>query len=123
MKKKVQHSPQLQKLHSFTSEIKERFKQTHAHAHGWLAQKALDVGQLRHRSQDILAVASLAGTLALRGSVDAQAVNQVASQTDDKSKKVLASITQDEYTSLIEKMNSFVGMRVGHIEKQQEMYL
>lgn len=113
----------LEKLKKFSSGVKSKFRSQHQDASQWMEKQTIDVGTLRHRSQDLLAAASLAGSLAIQSSVDTKAVQQLVGQADAKNKEVLSHITQDEYQTLIDKMRAFVMMSAGHLEKDQELYL
>ena len=120
---KPKTASKLDQLKDFTAAIKDKFKQSHQDANSWLESKSVDVAQLRHQSKDLIAAASIAGSLAMRTTVDAQVNEQLVTQTDDKNQEVLSHVTQDEYATLIDKMKAVAVMPAGHLDKEQELYL
>jgi len=113
----------LEKLKEFSSQVKAKFKITHKKTSNWLDETAIDVSRFRHRSKDVLAVASMAGSMMMQGSINAQAAQQLIDQTDDKNREILSHVTQDEYLTLIDKLKSVVTLPVGHMDNEQELYL
>lgn len=122
-KKTTSSASKLEKLKKFSLQVKAKFKTTHKKTSNWLDEKAVDVNHFRHRSKDVLTAASMAGSMVMQGSINAQAAQQLVDQTDEKNREVLSHVTQDEYTSLIDKLKSVVTLPVGHMDKEQEMYV
>lgn len=118
-------SPQLQALQKFSQKLKERFRQQHEHAHGWLQDRSLKVSDFRTLSHKALAAASLAGTIALnaQGSVNHQVWADMLQQDDESNKELMAQLTSEEFDTVMQKLQAATTMPPGHLPKEDELYL
>lgn len=78
---------------------------------------------IRQASQQVLAALSLAGQVAINQPGLAKIAEQTKVHAADKTKEGLASIAQEEHQEIINKMISFTHRPVGHLEKNDELYL
>ena len=116
-------SPKLSKLHDFYGDLKKRFHTTHTTASSWLNSKAIDVEDFRMKSQQLLAAGSIAGTLALNTPVDAQVEQQIQVLERNQKDDLLSEITAEEHDAIMEKLQSIVQQPVGHLERNEELYM
>ncbi|MEN8253648.1 MAG: hypothetical protein ABFQ62_04725 [Patescibacteria group bacterium] len=115
-------SKKLQKLQDFTSNSKNSFYSSHKRASDWLEKKSLKVADMRAKSQNFLAAASLTGSVVAGSSVDAQVLQKI--QNQDKSSKDLAiDISKEEYEVVLDKAKAFSMMNSGHLAQEDELYL
>lgn len=113
----------LHRLHNFVSSFRDQFHQSHLTASNWLREKGVELEELRHRSGQALATASLAGTLALT-SADQLAAQQLSQQPlNPAERRELAEFTEEEYRTLLDKLSGLVAMPAGHLPSEEEGYL
>lgn len=114
-------SQRLTALQSFVNGLKNSFHTTHLHASNWLAQKNIELTDLRRQGPHLLATASLAGTMAL-GSVTTAAAPRL-DETPKEVSQPLANVSDQEFQVLLEKLQSYANMPAGHLAAQEEAYL
>ncbi len=121
-------SKQVAGLHAHFSQVKDRFHQTHKVASKWLANRSLEVDQLRANSTQLLAAASLASGVALNQPVDVLLQRQLhaiesSNKTHVADSDSLLQFTKEEHDSILAKMTEYVVRPPGHLDSQEELYL
>lgn len=118
--------PQLQTLKEYYEQLKKKFHTTHGGASDWLRQQSLKVEDFRLKSQQILAVGSLAGTMGMHpgmNGLDQQALQRLHPPEEDKNHQLLAQITQEERQLILDKLKSMVLLPPGHLNSEDELYV
>lgn len=116
----------LSKLRDFYKSLKGTFHSSHNHASTWLQTKALDVEDFRQKSQHLLAVGTLAGTMAMHGQpVDAQVMQRLMQDQaqDNKNQAVAAAVSQEEREEVLNKLEQVVKQPPGHLPREDELYI
>lgn len=106
---------------SYVSQLKDRFHSKHKTASKWLKDKAMGVGDLRTTSQQLLAAASLAGSVAMNQPVDAMVTKLFQDQALDP--EAIQPFTESERQEIITKLQEYVQRTPGHLESEEELYL
>lgn len=122
---KIVSSSKLQALQAFSTKIKQRFHAQHDHAQTWFQDRALQVSDFRTLSQQALAAASLAGTIALnsQGSVNHKVWADMLDQDDETNKEIAAQLTGEEFDLVLQKLQAAVTIPPGHLPQEDELYL
>ncbi len=112
------------KLVSFLNNTKRRFHDTHTTASSWLSSRSLDVDQLRSSSQQMLAAASLASSVALHAPVPGQVAQVVSEQHRDAApSEEVEQLVAQEREAILEKLQGIVTRPPGHLDREEELYL
>jgi hypothetical protein len=119
----AQPSSQLEQLQELYQHLKDRFHTTHDTASSWLRERSMNVEDFRTASQQLLAVTSLAGAVAMHKPVDTQVLEQLQSEPTEHHNRWLVEVTADEHQEILNKMKSFVTSPPGHLPRQEELYL
>jgi len=116
-------SPKLQKLKQYFDLVRDRFHLRHNQASKWLEDNKAQVHQFKDSSHQLLAAASIASSLVMNQPVDLQVAKQIQALEEKNKDTVLAEVTEAEYQSVLEKMQSVVMQPPGHLDQQEELYL
>jgi hypothetical protein len=118
-----QPSSQLQKLHKYFGDKKDKFHKTHGETSKWLKTQAIDLSELRQNSKQFLAAASMAGSLVVNQPVDAIVADQIKGIESKQKDETLSELSGEEHQAIIDKMKNYVNGPAGHLEAQEEVYL
>ena len=120
---KLQKKPtnRLAKVRAFYQDLKNRFHHRHLVASSWLADKGLDVETLKYASRAAATATTLAGMIISSKPVDAQVAEQLKAL--DKHKNELLEVSAEERKDILQKMQTLLKNNVGHLPKEEELYL
>lgn len=111
------------RLQSYLKKVADKFHTKHTTASAWLQSRSLDVGNLKHHSQQLVAAASLAGSVLVNQPVDAVVQQQLKAIEQKETDATLASLTQEEKDAVFEKMSTFAAGAPGQLSEEDELYL
>lgn len=110
-------------LKNLYQKVKDDFHGTHHEAVDWLKTRSITVEDFRVKSQQLLAVGSLAGSMMLHQPTDLKVAQQLQNQENEQTKKQLAQISADEQQLVLDKLKSIVQLPPGHLNKEDELYM
>lgn len=102
---------------------KETLREKNAEVASWLDNKFSSHTQLIDFAKQFTTAATLAAHLAITQPVEAQVQQNLSVLEQKQRNKLLSEITQQELEEIIGKMVSYVNMDVGHLPKEEELYL
>lgn len=102
---------------------KETLREKNAEVASWLDNKFSSHTQLIDFAKQFTTAATLAAHLAITQPVEAQVQQNLLVLEQKQRNKLLSEITQQELEEIIGKMVSYVNMDVGHLPKEEELYL
>lgn len=119
------NSTVLQKLDTHYQTVRDSLFSKHSHAKNWFEKKSLDLSEIRLKSQQLLAAASIVGGMAVSPPVEALVQDQLNSAYRDQLSdgKSLAELTAVEHQAILDKMKEYVVRPPGHLLEQEELYL
>ncbi len=103
--------------------VKETLREKNAEVASWLDNKFSSHTQLIDFAKQFTTAATLAAHLAITQPVEAQVQQNLSVLEQKQRNKLLSEITQQELEEIIGKMVSYVNMDVGHLPKEEELYL
>lgn len=103
--------------------LQNSFKKKHSQTYEWLEKNIKDFAELKDFMQQLMAAVTLAGQLALSQPVEAQVQQNLSILEQKQDKELLNEITEQEWEEIMQKMVSYVNMEVGHLPKEDELYL
>lgn len=111
------------RLHQACERINQRFEAKHQDFINWMKTNEVTFEDIRVLLQQILAATSFAGAVAMHSPTQAKVkVPQIQARevADDE---LLATVTQEEHQTIINKLQSIAQMPPGHMESETELYL
>ncbi len=102
---------------------KEALREKNADVANWLDNKFTSQAQLIDFAKQFTTAATLAAHLAITQPVEAQVQQNLSVLEQKQRNKLLTEITQQELEEIIGKMVGYVNMDVGHLPKEEELYL
>lgn len=103
--------------------MKGSFHSSHQHATDWLQKRAIELHDFRKKSNNLIAATSLAGTMMMGQPVDAQVQAQLQNIKSGDLDKFISTVSAEERTAILEKLQSIVQQPAGHLPQDQELYL
>lgn len=103
--------------------LKKSLKEKNEDVANWLDSKFSSQAQLIDFAKQFTTAATLAAHLAITQPVEAQVQQNLSVLEQKQRNKLLTEITQQEIEEIIGKMVSYVNMDVGHLPKEEELYL
>jgi hypothetical protein len=113
----------LKKITAYYERVRDRFHLRYNKASKWLEHYAVELHELRHSSQQLVAAASLVSSIAMSRPVNAQVMEQLQATEATHKDETLSQITAEEYQAVIDKMKGYTLRPPGHVEQQEELYL
>ncbi len=115
------------------SAARQQYQSTSQKVNAWLSQHTAQLEKLRQTSQQALAAASLAGTIAMQNPSPLPSLEQVRAQvvaSAGQSGQVatpaaseLNQMSQEEFDSIMAKLDQAVHQAPGHLERSEELYI
>jgi|GEM_PF-384171 len=102
---------------------KETLREKNAEVASWLDNKFTSHTQLIDFAKQFTTAATLVAHLAITQPVEAQVQQNLSVLEQKQRNKLLSEITQQELEEIIGKMIGYVNMDVGHLPKEEELYL
>lgn len=115
-------SKKLQQLQQFADASRDKFYDSHKKASDWFNKKSLKVADLRAKSQNLLAAATLTGSMVAGQSVDSQVLQRLQAQGKE-SKELIMEMSSEEYDVVMDKAKAYSMMQAGHLQQEDELYL
>ncbi len=112
----------LAKLNQLYQQVEAEFKEKHSELLLWMQDRNLTLDDLKMTSQQLLAAASLAGTVVLNSPQQNYQFQQVRA-IEKEEDELLSAVTAEEHAEIMNKLNSIVKMPPGHMDQETELYL
>src|SRR5690606_35373464 len=112
----------LAKLNQLYQQVEAEFKEKHSELLLWMQDRNLTLDDLKMTSQQLLAAASLAGTVVLNSPQQNYQFQQVRA-IEKEEDELLSAVTAEEHAEIMNKLNSIVKMPPGHKDQETELYL
>lgn len=110
------------RLAKIYQKLKADFAERHQDFLSWMQANELTFDDIKLFSQQVLAAASFAGSVALNSPQAMESIGQVQALEKEED-DLLAEVTQEEYEAILEKLQASVQLPPGHLEKETELYL
>jgi hypothetical protein len=92
-------------------------------AHEWLLSTFPDQTELADFAKQFMTAVTFAAQVAATVPVEAQVQQNLSALEEKQRNKLLKQITEQELEEIMSKMVSYVNMEVGHLPKEEELYL
>jgi hypothetical protein len=112
-----------QELTENYQKLKQQLKKKHSQSHQWLEENFQSPKELSEFVQQMVAAVTLASHLVINQPVEAQVLRNFEAIEQKQDKDLLDQITRQEFEEIIQKMVGYVNMDVGHLPKEDELYL
>lgn len=110
-------------LYEKYAQLQKKLRQNNKQVANWVEESFTTHSELVDFAKQFLTAVTLATQVALTQPVEAQ-VQQNLTQIEQKQRnKLISEITQQEWEEVLSKMVSYVNMDVGHLPKEEELYL
>jgi hypothetical protein len=103
--------------------VRQDFQKKYKKSYAWLEENFSSTQELSEFTQKLLAAITLASQLAISQPVEAQVQKNIDAIERRQEKELISAISQQELEEILQKMVGFVNMEVGHLPKEDELYL
>lgn len=104
-------------------QLKSALAKKNKSAHDWLENKFTNQEDLTTFARQFMAAVTLATQMAVTQPVEAQVQQNLAALEQKQRNNLLSQITTQELEEIMNKMVGYVNMDVGHLPKEEELYL
>ncbi len=104
-------------------QLKKTLREKNKDVADWIDNTFTTQTELVNFAKQFTTAASLAAHLAITQPVEAQVQQNISAIEQKQRNKLLTEITQQELEEIVNKMVSYVNMDVGHLPKEEELYL
>lgn len=105
------------------AKVRQDFQKKYSKSYAWLEENFTTAKELSEFTQKLMATITLASQLAISQPVEAQVQKNINAIEQKQEKELISAITQQELEEILQKMVGFVNMEVGHLPKEDELYL
>ncbi len=115
--------PSLDELQQRYQKMRSSLRKQNKEIAEWLDSNFSSQNQVAEFAKQFLIMVAISGQLLISQPVEAQVSQNIAAIEKGKNKNDLANVTHEELEEIMEKMVGFVNREVGHLSKEEELYL
>ncbi|KUK79889.1 MAG: hypothetical protein XD95_0023 [Microgenomates bacterium 39_7] len=105
------------------SQLMDKLAEKNKEAHDWLCSTFPDQSELADFTKQFMTAVTFAAQVAVTVPVEAQVQQNLSAMEEKQRNKLLKEITEQELEEIMSKMVGYVNMEVGHLPKEEELYL